>query len=240
MMRALEPMDHAWIRKAVYDTFKSAGIPVPTGTTSIVPLRRLVAAYPLLVDEVNDLCSRIAAAYMQARAGREMVQQAQADNELAGFLYANAAGGWILVKQGDYLPRRRFTIAHELGHYILHFLPMLEHHVASHHDRRLDLSESLPPSGEGKTSDETGTGSLVIHSIQDSQPDIHDSQQQLEQQADLFAAELLMPEDQCKALRDQFAPRYGTRIDVLARRLASEMLVSEAAMKRRLVELQVA
>jgi Zn-dependent peptidase ImmA (M78 family) len=179
---------------------------------------------------------------MQTRASREIVRPTRAYEELAGFLYANAAGGWILVKQGDYLPRRRFTVAHELGHYILHFLPLLEHHSASRRDDPFDLSESLPPNGESPASDETGTGSLVIHSTQGRESGIrvsHESKEQLEQQADLFAAELLMPEDLCRALRDQFAPRYGTRIAVLARRLASEMLVSEAAMTRRLAELQV-
>lgn len=235
-----EPMDRVLIRRAITSAYESAGIPVPTGTNNIVPLRRLVAAYPLFVDEVNDLCPGVAAAHMQARAGRQMVRPTHANDELAGYLYANAAGGWILVRQGDYLPRRRFSVAHELGHYILHFLPMLERHGVSQHDSPLDLSESLPLRHEGTESDETGVGSLIIHGTRTSQPTLVDDEEHMEEQANRFAAELLMPEDVCRVLVKQFAPRYGPRVSVLARRLAGEMLVSAQAMERRLAELRVA
>jgi hypothetical protein len=235
-----EPLDHLQIQTAVRKAYESAGMPVATGLSNIVPLRRLVAAHPLFVDEVSDLCPRVAAAHMRARAGREIVRPTQAEEELAGFLYANAAGGWILVRQGDFLPRRRFTIAHELGHYLLHFLPILEYNAASQPDHPLDLSESLPPAKEVAKTEETGAGSLVIHGAHGRQPGMIDGEERLEEQADLFAAELLMPSDVCRALVQQFAPRYGARASVLARRLAGELLVSEAAMARRLRELQVA
>lgn len=235
-----EALDHLQIQKAVRKAYEAAGVQVATGLSNIVPLRRLVAAHPLLVDEVSDLCPRVAAAHMHARAGREIVGPTKAEEELAGFLYANAAGGWILVKQGDYLPRRRFTVAHELGHYLLHFLPLLEHNTASQLDYPLDLSESLPPAQEEAKTEDTGSGSLIIHGAHGSQPGMIDGGEDPEKQADLFAAELLMPADVCRTLVQQFAPRYGTRAPVLARRLAGELLVSEAAMTRRLRELQVA
>ncbi len=43
-----------------------------------------------------------------------------ADEQLAGFVFATACGGYVFVNQDDFLPRRRFTAAHELGHFVLH------------------------------------------------------------------------------------------------------------------------
>jgi hypothetical protein len=39
---------------------------------------------------------------------------------LAGFLFAAGRVGWAFVRASDILPRRRFTAAHELGHFLLH------------------------------------------------------------------------------------------------------------------------
>ncbi len=43
------------------------------------------------------------------------------ENDLSGILYKDDAGKWIIVvNQLHHRNRRRYTIAHELGHYILH------------------------------------------------------------------------------------------------------------------------
>ncbi len=43
------------------------------------------------------------------------------ENDLSGILYKDDAGKWIIVvNQLHHENRRRYTIAHELGHYILH------------------------------------------------------------------------------------------------------------------------
>jgi len=39
---------------------------------------------------------------------------------LAGFIFAAGRVGWAFVSMDDPLPRRRFTAAHELGHFVLH------------------------------------------------------------------------------------------------------------------------
>ena len=48
---------------------------------------------------------------------------------MAGYLFAyqrdESSYGCILVKQDDPVERRRFSAAHELGHYLPHFLPLL-------------------------------------------------------------------------------------------------------------------
>src|SRR5262245_34900250 len=39
---------------------------------------------------------------------------------LAGFVFAAGRVGWAFVSAADILPRRRFSAAHELGHFVLH------------------------------------------------------------------------------------------------------------------------
>jgi Zn-dependent peptidase ImmA (M78 family) len=42
------------------------------------------------------------------------------DEPLAGFLYITPSTGYVYANASDPVPRRRFTVAHELGHFILH------------------------------------------------------------------------------------------------------------------------
>lgn len=44
----------------------------------------------------------------------------EASEELAGFVFVAGRVGWAFVKTEDILSRRRFTAAHELGHFVLH------------------------------------------------------------------------------------------------------------------------
>jgi hypothetical protein len=39
---------------------------------------------------------------------------------LAGFVFAAGRAGWAFISAADPLPRRRFTAAHELAHFLLH------------------------------------------------------------------------------------------------------------------------
>jgi Zn-dependent peptidase ImmA (M78 family) len=61
----------------------------------------------------------------------------------------------------------------------------------------------------------------------------------MEREANQFAAELLMPPEVCAALITHFLSRYGSRRDVLAKRLATELLVSQTAMLNRLKYLRL-
>jgi Zn-dependent peptidase ImmA (M78 family) len=65
----------------------------------------------------------------------------------------------------------------------------------------------------------------------------HLSVGQMEQEANAFAAALLMPEDTCRKLVEVYQPRYGSRRHVLARRMATDFLVSRLAMRWRLENL---
>jgi Zn-dependent peptidase ImmA (M78 family) len=42
------------------------------------------------------------------------------EDPLAGFIFAAGRVGWAFVSAADSLARRRFTAAHELGHFIMH------------------------------------------------------------------------------------------------------------------------
>jgi Zn-dependent peptidase ImmA (M78 family) len=61
--------------------------------------------------------------------------------------------------------------------------------------------------------------------------------EQMEAEANRFAAALLMPADRCRTLALRYAEQYGGKRAVLARRLCTEFLVSQAAMLRRLTDL---
>jgi Zn-dependent peptidase ImmA (M78 family) len=135
---------------------------------------------------------------------------------LAGFLFANAGGGYILVRAEDTLPRRRFTAAHELGHYLLHFLPRLRE--AEGADACLVKADEL----EQVREDEEGSGPEAL------------SLPEMERQANRFAAELLMPVELCRSACARFTQRFTPTPRFLEHELASALLVSREAMRWRL------
>ena len=87
------------------------------------------------------------------------------DDDLSGFLYRDASGPAIIgVNRNHHENRRRFTIAHELGHFLLHEAERV------HLDSRADgyaLQLRSPESATGENINE--------------------------REANLFAAEILMP-----------------------------------------------
>jgi Zn-dependent peptidase ImmA (M78 family) len=134
------------------------------------------------------------------------------DSMLAGFLFANARGGHVFVRRGDSLPRRRFSAAHELGHYLLHLAPALALAGADAELVHGDASIAESPEAELST---------------------------MERQANQFAAELLMPEGMCRDLCELHSRRYGPTDRFLVHHLASELLVSREAIAWRLFGLDL-
>lgn len=218
---------------AVTSAYRAAGLDPGSGA-AVAPLARLLKAHGIVADEVEGLTRRSAAVYLAAQAGREMTTVRGKDESLAGFLYASAAGGWILVNRGDPLARRRFSVAHELGHFVLHFLPLLADARTGDERDLVTLDEALPPADDA----DTGRGRVTVRLETIASPGVP-SLDDPEEEADRFAAEVLMPEPVCRTLVATFAPRYGQRRETLARRLMSECLVSRAAMLRRLSNLQL-
>jgi hypothetical protein len=126
---------------------------------------------------------------------------------LAGFVFAAGRVGWAFVSAADPLPRRRFTAAHELGHFVLHRATMGQF--------RADTDATL----------------------READDDVAD---QMEREANRFAAELLMPADVCRARAGELLDQYGCcPRGVLVYRLSSELLVSREALRYRLQALGV-
>jgi IrrE N-terminal-like domain len=216
------------VRSSVAAAYRAAGLEHKYGVAAVAPLRKLVAAYPLAWYEVPDLTERTAAMQLHTKLGVPIDEPYGEDEPLSGRLYATGAGGCILVEQRHPLVRRRFTVAHELGHYIIHVLPRLAQGVTVFDEELLGAREE-----QGQDGRLAGWPSMIGNRGQLIPIDVSKA----EEEADLFAAELLIPEPVCRYLVEANSRRCGGRQEVLARLLATECLVSETAMVRRLKEL---
>lgn len=197
--------EDAWIVEAVRETYEQAERPWPSEPSGPVPLNALIGAFPLVHEEVPGL-NHAAVSALLGRWGVRLGNLPQPDPALAGFLYANARRGYIFVRQGDGLPRRRFSAAHELGHYRLHLAPALDRGSDA---EMVQSDEKIHESGEAELA-------------------------AMERQANRFATELIMPEAVCRILFERCASRYGTTPRFLVHHLAGELLVSREAIAWRL------
>jgi Zn-dependent peptidase ImmA (M78 family) len=213
-----EVQEGVLVADAIRQVHAAAGLPWPSPTNGVirpVPLDRLIATYNLVHEEVSGL-SRASAGAFLARWGVQSPELLEDATPLTGFLFANARGGYILVRADDSLPRRRFTAAHELGHYLLHFLPSLKaNRDPETHVMQVDGDETV-------REEEKETEENVL------------SLPEMERQANRFAAELLMPEAVCREARKKYATRFGTTSRFLEHHLASDLLVSRDAVRWRL------
>lgn len=204
--------ESARIAEVVRETYRDAGLPWPPETLGPAPLDQLIAAYPVTHEEVPGLC-RSSAAVSLGRWGVRWSEIPAADPPLAGFLYANASCGHIFVRRGDILARRRFTAAHELGHYRLHLVPELA-------QAQQVGAEKVEIDGELSESDETELAAR-------------------ERQANRFAAQIIMPEPVCRTLFERYARKYGNVPRFLIHHIGGDLLVSREAMAWRLYKLNL-
>lgn len=112
--------------------------------------------------QANDLLQTPVDIYSIAEFLGLEVQEEAMDDELSGYIEPRGSGWTIGVNSYHHPNRQRFTIAHELGHFLLH--KPSEKHVDVTFARRSGRRDRL------------------------------------EQEADLFAAELLMPESEVRKL----------------------------------------
>lgn len=225
----------ARITEAVESVWSEASLPPDPARPRIVPLEVLIQAQPLIVREVANLTARTAVAYMEAAELLDNEYPATATNPLAGFLYAGPQAsevwGYIFVNAGDPVERRRFSIAHELGHYLLHFLPAIRQ--AQQAGEELHMIEEHYYSGSD--GDDIPQGSLTHLAGEFSlRPLPTTDYARMEAEANQFAADLLMPVPACRTLRAAWSGRDNPR------RFATTFLVSTAAMRRRLADLLAA
>lgn len=117
----MSPDDEAqWIAETVRQTYREAGVAWPPEPgAGPVPLGALLGAYPIVHEEIDGLNHGAVSASLR-RWDIRWNAIPDPDPALAGFLYATSQIGHVFVRRNDALPRRRFTAAHELGHFRLH------------------------------------------------------------------------------------------------------------------------
>lgn len=220
---------------ALYD---EAGAKLPTTNHCITPLSELIENHGgLICTEIRKLSSQSAINYLIGQGGLiDTPEGLHIDKEpLAGFLYTTPNFGAIFIEQGDMLVRRRFTIAHELGHYFLH-RPLLAD--SEEHEERF-LIETLS-TAEESTDEEEGeelpSGQLTFNRVSNANNQLP-SFEQMEREANQFAMELLMPESILRAKVQAYTPHFQG--EDLVWRLATEMLLSRAAIRYRLHNLRL-
>lgn len=241
MPKSSSPFDPR-ISQAVESVWVDAGI--DGSNTGIIPLYDLVASYPIWVSEVENLSIERAGDFLAERTGQKPELGLESFGPISGFFYAyQYRGGFvgcILVEKRDPVVRRRFSVAHELGHYKLHFEPWLTQLSPEQMEEGILLTDAMvyPKQSDNADSLTAGTGNAlplymgeIIH-----QPAMIMSNEQ-ETEANQFAASLLMPEDNVRKRVTQFHPPAGQPRGYLASRLASEFLVSKEAMAFRLATL---
>ena len=221
-----------------------AGLVESPSDAGVVSLDYVIRSYPISTDEVDGLNYRRAAEFLAARVGQALPLPASEETPLAGLLYAyeyaGALYGCILVEQKDLVTRRRFSAAHELGHYVLHFMPLLEDQQHTTAEGALLVVEGLAYTGKDESGPSLPSGEFNLVLNQGSR--MRRSTKgvgRMEREANQFAAELLMPAVACGVSAERLGCQYSKRRQALARRLAAEFLVSQEAMMWRLTDLNL-
>jgi hypothetical protein len=184
-----------------------------------VPLEQMLAAMGVARIEVPQLTRASAAAELQTW-GLDRPDLLNDPTPLAGLLFVTARGGCVLVRQDDPLPRRRFSAAHELGHFLLHYRPEW-------------LADDEP---DVITDDEP---EVVIEGALDDGDGDDAALAEREREANRFAAELLMPAEVCRGLYEFYAHRFGDTPRFLEGHIAGDLLVSRQAIRYRLQDLRL-
>ncbi len=224
------------INKTVRQLFAENNLDYDNFPTQIVPLGQMFAEYPLMIVELPDgktLSTKNAVKFLEIEIGFEMPELKIDERKLSGFLYTAKFGehlqSCVFTDKSESTVRRRFSAAHEFGHYLLHFLPFLK--IAD--SENLFLTESLAFDDE----DENRAEIKMAQEFDFKKIGVADKFE-MEREADFFAAELLMPRQSCLKAAQIFV-EIGKNKKALINRLATEFLVSFEAMKRRLEDLEV-
>ena len=235
------------ISQAVHQAYQDAEIDLDTLKPGIVPLYRLIQSYPISVDEIQDMTAQKVAEFLEVETGQTILIPEDKDCLLAGYLYLqqyqDSLSGCILTeKRPSAAPifRRRFSAAHELGHYLLHFLPLLEINRRNRTSEPLIVTEGLYNPKQEEAEQDIFNGELSItDGLETILENLGIDHNLMEAEADCFAGELLIPDKGCYELAKRYQGRFGKKLDVLVGRLAPEFLVSKSAMKQRLIDLNI-
>ena len=216
---------------AIAGLYIELDVACPSPHWPVAPLKPLIDRLPIRCIELPRLTCRSAQDYLLgcgAMADRlPFSDAAEEQDPLAGFAYQGGECAFVFVNSDDPVVRRRFSIAHELGHYILHFRPTLlqwREKLAIGEDIAGYLFDAFSQRDVENVEDEAfGT-----------------SYAQREREADDFAANLLLPIPLVAAHRNALRDFFLTDTTGMEERLALSFLVSRAAMRRCLASLQIA
>jgi len=205
-------IDRRYIQKTLVESAADAGLAWPPTTSEPVPLDSFMENLGVMHQSFPDL-SRLAVSRFLTKAGIHLEGLQRSETPLAGFIFAQPGQAFAFVNQNDILTRQRFSAAHELGHFLLHFRP-----IASAE------ADFFKADDQEQFSEEEFSGAAL---------------EQVEREANEFAAELLMPEEMVRQRTSELAAFYKLNETVLSNQLATEFLVSKEAMLWRLKNLQV-
>lgn len=222
------------IEAAVARFYADADVTPPTAP-GIVSVKSLLRELPAQVEvhEIGGFTHAQAADLLLRDWGLSVPVDRADGRRLAGLVYGvrhpPAFVAHICARAEDPVTRRRFTIGHEIGHLYLHFLREGGADAFFEaFDHGGSAGDTSTESGEHAQADSFGVGP-------DDLPDLDT----MEAEANAFSALLLMPETACRTRAHELANTYGDRRAVLARRMASDFLVSKTAMLNRLKTLHI-
>jgi len=229
----------------VRQAFAEAKLDFDALRPGVIPLFEIIGAYPLRVAALPDgkrLTARSAVEFLGREIGKELPLPSDGDRPLSGFIYVfeyeGFYNGCIFTEWNDTVARRRFSAAHELAHYLLHFRPLLEQRRREGASEPLILTEGVPLGAKDETREAPGAQMIASEGVDSPQTvALQSTPQEQEREANLFAAELLMPAHMCEALARHYAERFRMKPPVRARLLARDFFVSIEAMTWRLKEL---
>lgn len=241
-----EQRKHKIAREAVERFFRPTGGPADSRPVSFTELSLLASErYRLVIQTFSDLNIETILSTMRTLdlpVNRSLVGHY---SSLAGFMYACNGTGMIFIEENDSEERRRFTLAHELGHFINDYyrpiylkyensntIPLFQkdeaaqtHQVVSARCTKKDVF------GEEELEIAGGQARGIHRSAE-----LHREQREKfkEIKANLFAAELLMPMEDCKRIEHECD---GATKDELVAELVKRFGVSRSAALIRVEEL---
>jgi hypothetical protein len=218
------------LQEAITNLYIETEVTRPSQRRPIVRLSELIRALNLTCLEVVGLTRDTASRMLAERGGLQDEDGGERQSPLAGFLYAVGEDASIFVEEGDPVARRRFSVAHELGHYLLHFRPLLTR-LSAQVGAPVEAMDAFPKADTEIEPDALPDGQIVLPLIY-AEAQALPPLAQMEVEANRFAAELLMPAGLVLELASHYGAYFGE--DDLVWRLANEMLVSRAAMRWRL------
>jgi hypothetical protein len=209
---ATPPLRTDLINRWIAEALRMVGLSFSVSSPPVgpVPVTRILEAFGILFQPVPDLTRQRAREFLRLPrnpGGDEPVPDRD-HSPLAGLMAHRGSNSVVLVNAHDIVTRRRFTMAHELGHHLLH-RPRDQNGIL-----RYDL-----PAEEG--------GNITKKELD-----------YIENEAHLFAASLLMPAPWVRAWFSAQDRGKSISPGLACSRLATLLLVSRIAAAKRATALR--